>query len=87
MEGCLGTKSVGPETKSIRDQVGKQGVFTPQFVFDGLADGVGAKEDEMMDIAARAMTAKERIDVGSLTPSICGDELRFASDKAEAEES
>lgn len=37
-----------------------------------------------MDIATRAITAREHIDVVSLILSVSGDEVRIASDKAEA---
>lgn len=63
----------------------KEGVFTPQVVLDGLADGVGAKEEEMMSIMTRAMEAREMIDVGSLTIGVFGNEVRIASNKSETE--
>ena len=71
--------------KAYATKSGKPGVFTPQVIFNGLADGVGAREEELMDIASRAMTAREYVDVGSLTVSVFGEDVRIASDKMEAE--
>jgi hypothetical protein len=72
--------------KAYASKNGKPGVFTPQVIWDGLADGVGGKEEEMMDIAAKGIAARERLDVGSVTLSIFGDEIRIASDRMEAEQ-
>ncbi|KPI41937.1 uncharacterized protein AB675_5461 [Cyphellophora attinorum] len=71
--------------KAYATKNGKPGVYTPQVIWDGLADGVGGKEEEMMDIAAKGIAARERVDVGSVTLSIFGDEIRIASDRTEAE--
>lgn len=70
--------------KAYASRWGKEGVFTPQVVLDGLADGIGAKEAEMTSIMTRAMEAREMVDVGSLTVTVFGNEVRVASDKAEA---
>jgi hypothetical protein len=66
---------------------GRVGVFTPQIVADGISDGIGAKEAEMMDVIGKAMEMKASQMVGmSISIDVVnGEELRITSDRMEAE--
>lgn len=72
--------------KAYAAKWGSKGIYTPQVVVDGLADGVGS-EDAVLEITGRAVLEREKLveKVGSLTLSATGDSVRIVSDKAEAE--
>ncbi|KAK5938900.1 hypothetical protein PMZ80_009092 [Knufia obscura] len=63
---------------------GRTGIFTPQVVVDGVADGVGARQGEVSDIIARARDMGNQM-AWSIGIDRFGEELFIKSDRSEAE--
>lgn len=63
---------------------GRTGIFTPQVVVDGVADGVGARQGEVSDIISRARDMGNQL-AWTISIDKLGDELLIKSDRAEAE--
>ena len=63
---------------------GRNNLFTPQVVVDGVADGTGAGNGEMHEIVGQARQLRTQRD-WHISLDTNGSELRIDSDKAEAE--
>lgn len=63
---------------------GRNGVFTPQVIVDGVADGVGRKEGEVTEILSKAIEARNASELAVGVTKTSENELRVASETAEA---
>jgi hypothetical protein len=63
---------------------GRKGVFTPQVIVDGIADGVGRREGEVQEIMGKAMETRNGMDWAVGIEAVSGG-LKIASEKSEAE--
>jgi hypothetical protein len=63
---------------------GRNGVFTPQVVIDGVADGVGRKEGEVTEILSKAIEARNSSELAVGITKTSENEIRVASESAEA---
>ena len=63
---------------------GRTGIFTPQVVVDGVADGVGARQGEVAEIIAKARDMGNQM-AWTISIDMFGQELVIKSDRAEAE--
>ena len=63
----------------------RNGVFTPQVVIDGVADGIGRKEGEVTEILSKAIEARNNAAYSVGIDKIGENEVRIASEQVEAE--
>ena len=63
---------------------GRNGLFTPQIVVDGVSDGIGATKENINEVITKAMQMRNGM-TWSLGIDRVGQELRFASEVAEAD--
>lgn len=63
----------------------RQGIFTPQIIVDGVADGVGRQEGEVTDILSKAIETRNNMDFAVGLEKASNYELKIASERAETE--
>ncbi len=63
----------------------RQGIFTPQVIVDGIADGVGRQEGEVNDILSKAIETRNNMDWAVGLEKASNYELKIASEKTETE--
>ncbi|KAF2483673.1 hypothetical protein BDY17DRAFT_310634 [Neohortaea acidophila] len=64
---------------------GRQGIFTPQVIIDGISDGVGRQEGEVNDILAKAVEVRNNMELSVGLEKASGADLKIASETAETE--
>src|ERR1700761_6259681 len=63
---------------------GRNGLFTPQIVIDGVSDGIGATKENVNEVIAKAMQLRNGM-TWALGIDRVGNELRLASEVPEAD--
>jgi hypothetical protein len=80
----FGNKLWDHRQRAYSSKWGRRSVFTPQVVVDGVVDGVGNRENEVLEIVARAK--RERLGLGTRVGIFVeGRELMIRDEAAEAE--
>jgi hypothetical protein len=80
----FGNRQWDQRQKAYVTKWGRNNLFTPQVVVDGVADGTGAGKDEMHEIVGQARQLRAQID-WHINLHTNGTELRIDSDRTEAE--
>ena len=80
----LGNASWDARQKGYVTRWARKGVFTPQVIIDGIADGVGRREGEVSEVLSKAIEARNHMD-WSVGIDIIAGGLRIASDRTETE--
>jgi hypothetical protein len=63
---------------------GRNGLFTPQIVVDGVSDGIGATKENINEVILKAMQLRDGM-AWNLGIDRVGNELRLASEVAESD--
>ena len=63
----------------------RSGIFTPQVIIDGVADGVGRQEGDVTNILSQAIETRNNMDWSVGLEKISNYELKIASEKSETE--
>lgn len=82
----FGDKAWDARQKAYVTRWGRDGVFTPQVVVDGVVDGVGRKEGEVMEIFGRAVEMRNGMDWGVGIERVDATSVRVASERVDVEE-
>ncbi|KIW12789.1 hypothetical protein PV08_07976 [Exophiala spinifera] len=83
-EDTFGSSQWDARQRQYVTKWGRNGLFTPQIVVDGLSDGIGSTRDEVNNIIAQAMEKRNGI-TWALGIDRIGNELRLASEIPEAD--
>lgn len=64
---------------------GRNGIFTPQVIVDGVVDGVGRQDGEVMEIFSKGIEARNAMDWTVGLEKISNNELKIASERSGSE--
>ena len=64
---------------------GRSGIFTPQIIIDGIADGTGRQDGEVTDVLSKAIESRNSMEWSVGIEVVSPTELRIASETGETE--
>ncbi|KAK6369525.1 hypothetical protein LTS17_009431 [Exophiala oligosperma] len=84
-EDTFGSSRWDARQRSYVTRWGRNGIFTPQVVVDGVADGIGATRDEVGQIISQAMEKRNAAGWALGVDRVGHGEIKLASELSEAD--